>query len=410
MRIYLFILVLLLSFVFSMGERIYHVKPKIDLSDKYHSNYHVESIPFFNNVNDRKVVGLAGNKVLIFEYDRYLIETAKIFDFNNNEFTILWDKKDVKKQVDGGLRMNNGRVLIRRGNELEIFNPNIYEVEVSIVITNNIYIVGEIANNRVFLGGKEELILDVETMAINKVGNYSDKDNQVFFKGSYYFYNERLFKYGKEFTIRKVIIPNERDEETRVFSGELSKYDKYRDEQKDPVRQYKYEKMDSNIYKLLEFNLNDNRFKHIKTLGAIGYNNPALIDGENIYFFSNIYSYMDNSKYSTVNIVKLSDIESEMIEFNDSYFKGSSVEVVKLDDGNILVTTSGEMGGEGVVEYKQYYYSYELYVVSENRFVVFETTHPCTYRSSVRLDNGDILLYDNNSADLFRRKTPPQSL
>lgn len=408
MRICLFVLVIFFNFVFAMGERIYHVKPKIDSFDKYYSKYQVESISFFKKVNNRKVVGLEGNKILIFEYDRYLIESAKIYDFNNNVFTILWDKKDVKNQVDGGLRMNNGKVLIRRGNELEIFNHKIYDVEESIIITNDITSVIEIENNKVFLGGKEELILDVETMTINKVGNYSDKDNQVFFEGYYYLYNERLFKYGKEFTITKVIIPNDRDEDKRIFSGELSKYDKFRDEQKDPVRQYKYEWIDSKSYKLLEFNHNDNQFKHIKTLGAIGYKYPTLIDGENIYFFSNIYSYMDNSKYSTVNIVKLSDIESGMIELNDSYFKGSSVEVVKLDDGNILLTTSGKSGGEGVVEYKQYYYRYELYVVSENRFVVFETTHPCTYRSSVRLDNGDILLYDNNSADLFRRKTPPQ--
>jgi len=79
--------------------------------------------------------------------------------------------------------------------------------------------------------------------------------------------------------------------------------------------------------------------------------------------------------------------------------------LVLLDDGNVLIT-SGDRGtgttGAGYGRISNA--SVEMYIVSEDRFVLFKTRKKNMRRESVKLSNGDVLIYDRYGADIFRRK------
>jgi len=377
------IILLLLSFVFSMGELFKTWDPSVNTGDVYHNKYEV--VPFKIDGVELKgrcdIISLPDEKVLIYKYaddeaNKRFKETALVFDFNNKSSKYLYRDKVV---VDGvfynSIILSNGKVLIPRAYNysielrlprktfLEVFNPKIEDVEHRVTIDGWIVILGEIAPGKVLLDNYQ--VFDVNTQ---KFSSYDIR-----------------FKQGEE---------HKQHYSPLYFDGELYLYSRgtrFTIEDSPSISYYK-----NDIYKK---NKNTGMYEKVSTRNYIQ-DAKIMISNDILAEFGysgSLFSITQDRSISGISI----GAEHAMHVKRDNL---TDEDLVLLDDGNILVTS----GYGGLVMdggYKNVYQdSMELYVVSEDRFVLFKTPQKNGGRKSAKLSNGDVLIYDRTDADLFRRK------
>jgi len=385
-RILVIAVILFNTLLFAMGEPIQIPNVwnlSVNTGDVYHEKYEV--VPFMiegmNLEGYKDIVSLPNKKVLIYKYfndkqNKQYFETALIYDFKDKSVKYLYREKKVPDSAYRDLQLKNGKVLIKRGYNysvdlslpdtsfFELFNPETEEVEYRITRDTSIDVLGEIEPNKViftYLG--QYFILDVKdkifTEHIPKFNGGEDlrSGNRIlplFYDGELYLYcRDKNFPYD-------VIYKKNKD---------TSKYEKVATE---------------NVYK---YNLLISKDKLVGIGSEYGW----------------VFSISQNKLLTNNDFNK----KGKMHFKRDDILDG---DLVLLDDGNVLITSGyGGLEPRGLGYVNVYNDSLELYVVSEDRFVLFKTPQKNGARKSAKLSNGDVLIYDSTDADLFRKRKPPQS-
>jgi len=305
------------------------------------------------------------------EEQEHYAETALIYNFNTAESVYLYKDIVLPDSYYQHCNLKNGKVLVSRAYNyrikhklpkivfFELLNSDTYKMEWRVTADIEWSIVGEIEEGRVLLSAHEGMaVFDIKEQTIVSY-------NPVFFDEIDSKYSKAGMTYGDKLYL---YVLEEKDNPDRKLS--IFWYDK----------------------KKGEF------VRTIKLIARSG--SKVMVSDESAILYGNPFELVN---------LRTGGIRVNKGRPNKARYDLIERDFQVLDDGNLLITSGYggnkiEWGGTVGI----YHDSIELYIVSEDRFVLFQTPQKNGKRKSAKLSNGDILLYDNNSADLFRRKTPPQ--
>jgi len=286
-------------------------------------------------------------------------------------FNYLYQDRNAPDSAYEYIRLKNGKTLLKRGYNYrtdlnlpdisfyELFNPKTERIEWRITADRSWIMVGEIDKDKVFMEYDVFAILDIKEQTIAS-------------------YNPKII--------------DEID----------SKYSKVGMTYNDEVYFYVLEEKDNPDRKLSIFWYDKKKGEFVRTIKLIARSGSKLmVSDDSVILYGNPFELVN---------LKTGDTRLNLGRPNKARYDLIERDFQVLDDGNLLITSGYggnkiEWGGTVGI----YHDSIELYIVSEDRFVLFKTPQKNGARKSAKLSNGDVLIYDSTDADLFRKKKPPQS-
>jgi hypothetical protein len=396
------VLVLLsLNQSYGMGEPPKDIiENAINNTDPWHEIYEVVPLSIEDFKLKSLIFPMENEKILVYQHIKefgqkndYKMESMGVYDIRQGKMSYVFKNKEINSAPYQGLLLPNKKIIIMRaengmpgnGREIEIFNPETESIEYSMVVTRSYSIRGLLNDNEILLYSgygifkyiiSKQQIEPYEHSFLRKKNKWGIPFE---YKGDLYFYQQD--KNTREAT--------QKYNDAHINSPTVDKSILNNRLIKDYLNIYKYHPKDDTYELVMPMILTQ--------WGA----DEIMISEDKMLMFGGFTG-------ATRSLRRVEEVdfktETQQVLEEKITVERDPDNVALLDDGNVLI-----MHGKGKHSYNttNALDTLELYVVSENRFVVFKTGMKRALTSQyVRLSNGDILIYGGLSTKEYDKNRP----
>ena len=331
--------------------------------DPIFQQYEIKNIDFNEKINADPIL-LNNGKIFFWGYDNY------IYNPTENKLEQIREIPKLVEMIDIG---NDNFLAVRNistgynnyDKSFELFN--LKTKELSPITTLNVYIswIGKINKDEVLI-----FTFHNDNPAHRKYIKYSIKENKFYddvevkgleLGGEFFYSNNKL--YADTSDGRTLKIGDEYKEKAKI----------------DPYYKNRWVRI------IKEYNEKENRFDELG-FAEVKWGYKGTVLKGNKYLFAGGFkggtTYLDDAELTDFKTKKVVKAKLNIARGSDG--------IIALDDGNALVLNGAADHEFG---HWQSHNSVELYVVSENRFVLFKTRNKRLGSSSIKMQNGDIMIY-----------------